>query len=293
VEKTRRRVRTGLRPLLILLALVSAGVAQQTKASPATAQDSTKKAWQMLEDGIASDDVDKRVIAIRVLGLLNGDSHAIELSEKALKDKDEKVRAAGATALGELRAKGSIPKLHAALKDDDVGVVMAAAHALHAMGDPAAYEVYYAVLTGERKSGASLLERQKQMLKDPKKIAQFGFEQGLGFIPFASIGYGVVKAVRKDDTSPVKAAAAKVLASDPDARSGKALEDATYADSATVRSAALDALARRDDPSLRKAAETAMNDENVAVRFTAAAAVVRLSTASKDSKAPQDKGSGQ
>jgi HEAT repeat protein len=278
VHDTLTKIRTGLASLAVLLAIVSAMAAQETKA----AQDSKAKAWQMLEDGIASDDTDKRVIAIRVLGLLNGDQHAIELSEKALKDHDEKVRAAGATALGEMRAKGSIPKLHQALKDDDVGVVMASAHALHAMGDPAAYEVYYAVLTGERKSGAGLLEQQKKMLKDPKKMAQFGFEQGLGFIPFASIGYGVVKAVRKDDVSPVKAGAAKVLASDPDPRSGKALEDATYADSATVRAAALDALARRDDPSLIKAAETAMNDENTSVRFTAAATVVRLSSKSKD-----------
>src|SRR5215467_13643570 len=132
VQEKRTKVRAGLAPL-VLLVLVAAGIAQEPKPA---AQNSKQKAWQMLEDGIASDDVDKRVIAIRVLGLLNGDSHAIELSEKALKDKDEKVRAAGATALGELGAKGSIPKLHQALKDDDVGVVMAAAHALHAMGDP-------------------------------------------------------------------------------------------------------------------------------------------------------------
>lgn len=278
MQGTKIRVRTSLATLAILLTLVSTAAAQDSKAA---AQDSKQKAWQMLEDAAASEDTDKRVIAIRVLGLLKGDSHAIEMSEKALKDKDEKVRAAGATALGEMGAKGSIPKLHDALKDSDVGVVMASAHALHAMGDPVAYEVYYAVLTGERKSGAGLLETQKKMLKDPKKMAQFGFEQGLGFIPFASIGYGVVKAVRKDDTSPVKAGAAKVLADDPDPRSGKALEEATFADSAIVRAAALDAIARRGDPSLTKAAETAMNDEEATVRFTAAAAVVRLSGNSK------------
>jgi HEAT repeat protein len=276
VQDTLTKIRTGLASLAILLASVSTAAAQETKAG----SNSKAKAWQMLEDGAASDDTDKRVIAIRVLGLLNGDRHAIELSEKALKDKDEKVRAAAATALGQMGAKGSIPKLHEALKDDDVGVVMASAHALHAMGDPVAYEVYYAVLTGERKSGAGLLEQQKKMLKDPKKMAQFGFEQGLGFIPFASIGYGVVKAVRKDDVSPVRAAAAKVLADDPDPRSGKALEEATFADSAIVRAAALDALARRGDPALINSAETAMNDENASVRFTAAATVVRLSGAS-------------
>jgi HEAT repeat protein len=274
VQEKRIKLKAGLAALMVLIGLVSAGVAQEPKPA---AQDPKQKAWQMLEDAVASDDTGDRVIAIRVLGLLKGDSHAIEMSEKALKDKNENVRAAGATALGEMDAKGSIPKLHEALKDDDVGVVMASAHALHAMGDPTAYEVYYAVLTGERKSGAGLLEQQKKMLKDPKKIAQFGFEQGLGFIPFASIGYGVVKAVRKDDTSPVKAAAAKVLAGDSDPRSGKALQEATYADSATVRAAALDAIARRGDPSLIKAAVTAMDDENTAVRFTAAATVIRLS----------------
>ncbi|HKF23384.1 MAG TPA: HEAT repeat domain-containing protein [Candidatus Angelobacter sp.] len=285
------KIKAGLAALMVVIALVSPAVAQEptpaTQEPKPAAQNPKAKAWQMIEDAVASEDTDKRVIAIRVLGLLKGDSRAIEMSEKALKDKNENVRAAGATALGELEAKGSIPKLHEALKDNDVGVVMAAAHALHAMGDPAAYEVYYAVLTGERKSGAGLLEQQKKMLKDPKKIAQFGFEQGLGFIPFASIGYGVVKAVRKDDTSPVKAAAAKVLAGDPDPRSGKALEEATFADSAVVRAAALDAIARRGEPSLIKAAETAMNDEEASVRFTAAAAVIRLSGT------PKEKDTGQ
>ena len=271
MQHTRVKIRT-LAPLVILLVLVST----------VAAQDSTKKAWQMLESGAAAEKPDDRATAVRVLGLLTGDSRAVKLAEKALQDPDEKVRAAGATALGQMDAKSSDQKLRAALKDDDVSVVMAAAHALHALGDPTAYEVYYAVLTGERKSGEGLLEKQKKMLKDPKKMAQFGFEQGLGFVPFASLGYGVIKAVRKDDVSPVRAGAAKVLAADPDPRSGKALEDAAFDNSWVVRVAALDAIARRGDPSLRKAAESAMTDDNAAVRFTAAATVVRLSTKSKD-----------
>ncbi|HMF91003.1 MAG TPA: HEAT repeat domain-containing protein [Candidatus Angelobacter sp.] len=266
MQQIRVTLRT-LASLVVLLALVSAGAAQN----------STAKAWQMLESGAAAEKPDDRATAVRVLGLLSGDSRAVKLAEKALQDPDEKVRAAAATALGQMGAKSSDQKLREALKDDDVGVVMAAAHALHALGDPTAYEVYYAVLTGERKSGEGLLEKQKKMLKDPKKMAQFGFEQGLGFVPFASLGYGVIKAVRRDDVSPVRAAAAKVLADDPDPRSGKALEDAASDNSWIVRAAALDAIARRGDPALIKAPELAMADENSAVRFTAAAAVVRLS----------------
>lgn len=253
-------------PLVVLLALAGLGAAQDFK----------QKAWQMLEAGAAAEDVDERATAVQVLGLLIGDRHAIELAEKALQDPDAKVRAAAATALGQMGAKGSIPKLREALKDEDVAVVMSAAHALHALGDPTAYEVYYAVLTGERKSGEGLLEKQKKMLRDPKKMAHFGFEQGLGFVPLASLGYGVVKAVRRDDVSPVRAGAAKVLASDPDPRSGQALVEAASDKSWTVRAAALDAIAQRGDPALRNAAESAMTDEKDAVRFTAAAAVVRL-----------------
>ena len=66
---------------------------------------------------------------------------------------------------------------------------LAAAHSLIELGDPLGYNVYYAILIGERKSGQGLLDKQKKMLSDPKKMARFGFEQGIGFVPFASIGY--------------------------------------------------------------------------------------------------------
>lgn len=68
-------------------------------------------------------------------------------------DSNVPVRAAAAEALGNVGAKSSAPKLVDALKTKDSGVVFAAASALYARGDPRAYEVYYAVLLGERKSG--------------------------------------------------------------------------------------------------------------------------------------------
>ena len=258
---------------LPLLVLLLAGVA--------AAKGPKQKAWQMLQAGATAKSTGERATAVRVLGLIQNDRQAVELAEKALQDEQAPVRAAAATALGQMGSKGSIPKLKEALKDQAVEVVMAATHSLRALGDATAYEVYYAVLTGERKSGAGLVEHQKQMLKDPKKMAQFGFEQGLGFVPFASVGYGVVKAVRRDDTSPVRAGAAKVLASDPDPRSGQALVEAATDKSWIVRAAALDALARRGDASLLEAIVAKMSDENDAVRYTAAAAVVRLATLPK------------
>ncbi len=96
-----------------------------------------------------------------------------------------------------------------ALSDKEPSVVLAAAHALQVLNDPAGYEVYYEVLTGERKSGESLLGQGMETLQNRNKMAKLGFEAGLGFIPLGDVGFSAVKAVRKDEASPVRAAAAK------------------------------------------------------------------------------------
>jgi len=162
-----------------------------------------------------------------------------------------------------------------------VSVVLSATDALFRLGDPAAFQVYYAVLLGEKKSGEGLVESQMKMLKDPKAMAQMGFEVGIGFVPFAGSGYRVFKAVAKDDASPVRAAAATKLAGDPDPRSGEALAKAAKDPKWIVRAAVVDAIARRGDPSLLNAVVPLLDDEDDAVKFSAAAAIVRLSAVSK------------
>lgn len=188
------------------------------------------------------------------------------------------VRISAATSLGKMNARDSIPSLIEALKDERVGVILAAASALRSLGDPSAYLVYYAVLTGERKSGEGLLAEQKKALSDPKKIAQLGFEQGIGFIPFAGLGLGAVKALTPDDDSPVRAATAVALATDPDPKSGEALVRAAQDKSWIVRAAALDAIARRNDSTLIPEIISALNDGRLEVKYTAAAAVYHLAT---------------
>jgi HEAT repeat protein len=145
---------------------------------------------------------------------------------------------------------------------------------LYQLGDKEAYAVYYAVLTGERKGGLSLTERQKKTIRDPKKMA----EMGLGFfpIPFAGLGYGVIKEITKNDASPAQAAAAKMLINDPDPKSKEALIKASMHKSWTVRVAAVDSLARRNDPSVIPQLEPTLSDDKHIVRYTAAAAIIRL-----------------
>jgi hypothetical protein len=120
------------------------------------------------------------------------------------------------------------------------------------------------------------MEEQKKMLHDPKKLAQFGFEQGVGFVPFGGIGLTVVKTLTKDDTSPVRAAAAKILANDPDVKSLAALEQATGDQSWIVQVAALAAIAQRNDVTALSTVAIRLDEPKDAVHCTAAAAYIHL-----------------
>jgi hypothetical protein len=254
-----------------LLVFAARGARAQTRMP--TPQE---KAWGILTEGMEGKNTGERSTAVRVLGLLPGDAEAAELAEDALGDEKAEVRAAAATALGQMGSQRSVAKLEEALNDKETSVVLAAASSLVLLKDKRGYEVYYAVLTGQRKTGQGLVAEQMKTLKDPKKMAEFGFEEGLGFVPFAGMGYTAFKMLTKDDASPVRAAAAKMLTNDPDPASGEALGDACSDKSWRVRVAALDAIARRGDPKLLREAEGAMSDGKAAVRYTAAAAVIRL-----------------
>jgi len=235
-----------------------------------------EQAWQILEEACTGDKSGDRATAIQVLGLIPNDARSARLAQNALTDERPEVRAAAAAALGNMHSRASIPKLKAAMDDQDPSVALAAAHALNLMHDNSAYEVYYEILNGERKAGKGLIASQTSMLRDPKKMAEFGFEEGIGFIPFAGIGWDAIKAIRKDDSSPVRAAAARVLARDPDPATTKALIEATGDKSWIVQLAALEALAKRNDPSALPTVNRYLSDEKGAIKFTAAAAVIHL-----------------
>src|SRR6266478_1269068 len=247
---------------------------QKSTATPNAGESPKEEAWRILGDACTGDRTIARVTAISVLGLMPDDAKARGIAEKALADDKPEVRSAAAVALGDMKSRTSIPKLKKALDDKDPSVALAAAHSLDLMHDHSAYEVYYEVLTGQRKAGRGLIASQTSILKDPKKMAHLGFEEGIGFIPFAGIGWGAIKAIRKDDSSPVRAAAAKVLAKDPDPAATKALADAVGDKSWLVRAAALEALAKRGDSSVLDTVRMYVSDEKDAVRYTAAAAQI-------------------
>ncbi len=250
-----------------------------TKTEPKTTLAS--KAWDLLRSGTKEKGADHRASAVRALSLLRGEKRAVALATLALSDPNAEVRTAAATALGELHATSAIPSLKEALADRELTVVLAAAHSLLSLKETSPYDVYYAILTGDRKGGG-MISGQVAILKDPKKMALLGLREGIGYIPFGDIGYTAVRTVTKDSSAPVRASAAKVLADDPDPVTQNMLAQEAVADkSELVRIAALEAVAKRGDPSAIEKIADALNDPKYGVRYAAAAAILHLDDVSR------------
>ena len=281
-------IRTGIAGLLILLGTRSVAQGQNPTPSPAEARanavrtpalpsETREKAWAILHEGLKDTNPDKRAKAARALGLLTGSAEAEKAAVFALKDGKPNVRLAAAVALGSMHAENAKGNLEEALGDSEPSVVLASANSLLLLHDDVGYDTYYEVLTGEKRAGKGLIKEQLDTLKDKKKVAQMGFEEGIGFIPFGGIGYEIFKTVTKNDASPIRAAAAKKLAHDPEPDAAEALAKAAADKDWKVRAAALDAIALREDASLVSRIVPSMDDKNDVVRFTAAACVAHLS----------------
>jgi len=250
-------------------------------ASTLQAVTGKEKAWAMFE-AAGSKSTSEHAIGIRALGLIRGNAHARELAEAGLEDSKPEVRIAAATALGQMRATQSIPKLQKLLSDDKLAVVMAAAHALRELKDnSSAYAVYYDVLTGGRKADG-MVARQLLTLHDPKEMTRIGAEVGMGYVPFVGIGWDAWRYTHKKDPNPVRAVAARLLAQDPDPATGLALVEATKDRDWIVRAAAIEAIAERGDPALGAKIELSFFDSNPHVRYVTAGAVIRLSTIAEE-----------
>lgn len=254
---------------------VSAG--QHETGQPTQSQNLQTKAWGILWEGAHADDTAKRSKAIHALGILYAYPEVVQLAEGGLKDNRPDVRSAAATALGEMHSTASITELENALSDKDVSVALAAGRSLLLLKNNSGYDIYFAVLTGKRKTGESLIRQELDQLDTPRKAAEFAFDQGIGFVPYAGYGMDVINALtKKRDGSAVRAVAATSLAHDPDLRSGQALVHACSDKNWIVRAAALQAIAERGNPSLAPQIELELSDSDDIVRYTAAAAILRL-----------------
>jgi HEAT repeat protein len=272
-----------LKPSLSVVAVCVSAICSLT-GCPAFAQAPVAQAWTVLHAGATDKSADQRQATMRVLRLIPGNAAAVALAEQGLKDKDGETRGAAALSLGAMDSKSAIPSLLAAANSDMEGaVVMAAAKSLIQLGDEQGYAVYYAILTGKRKSGEGLIGSQKEQLHElldhPEQMENMAFEQGMGFVPFGGIGLQAFQTIHDSEAKGplVKATAIKILAKDPDPVTTKALVAAIHDKEWVIRAAAYDALARRGDSSLLPDLPAGLKDPKVEVRMTAAAAIIHLS----------------
>ena len=245
-----------------------------TVALPQSLQD---QAWEILQTGQTEKAASNRGSAVAALGLLRDDPRAVEFAEKALADKKTGVRAAAANGLGQMGSRSSIPLLKEALADKQPRVCSAAANSLLSLGDPAGYDFYYEVLTGERKSGEGIIPEKKKLISDRREVTLLALGTAAGFAPYAGYAWMIYRELSHDYVSPIRINALKKLENDRDPQIEKGLLRGASDKHWRVRVAALSTIARHEEPSLIPAIEAHMKDKKAAVRYTAAAAVLRLS----------------
>jgi HEAT repeat protein len=237
------------------------------------------QAWQVLRDGLADPKVLNRANAVQALSLVSNNRTAERLAVHALHDEHQSVRAAAATSLGQMHATRAIPALKETLADKEISVVLAATYALYTLKDKSAFSIYYAILMGDKKASEGMVQAQLDRLKDPKKMAELGVQEGLGFVPFGGMGFEAYKQISKRDDSPARTAAARFLAHDPDPVSEDALLQSALADeNESVRKASLDALAERGNPVCIARLVKNLTDVKAAVRYRTAAVIIHLSS---------------
>jgi HEAT repeat protein len=256
--------------MIALFLLVTSYNAVTTPESAAA-----KQAWTILQEGAADKSANRRSDAVHALGLIH-DHRAQILAEDALSDPDKGVRSEAATSLGRMEARSARAKLRSCLNDKEVQVVLACTNSLYILKDPVAYDVYYALLTEQRKSSKGLLQSQLDTLRDRKQLEKLAFETGIGFVPYGGMAWTAIKTIAHDDISPVRALAAERLATDPDPRSEEALTAYLGDRKTRVREAVIEAIAKRRDPKLLKSVVDLLDDDIGSVRYEAAAAVICL-----------------
>jgi HEAT repeat protein len=239
------------------------------------------EAWKTLQGGITENNANKRKLALSAMVVAGSQPRAVRMAASLLKDKEVDVRAAAASALGEMNARTAIPPLVEALEDDAPEVNFAAARSLWNLGDRRGRDILLAVLAGQRGDSPGILKETmrdaKRRLRNPAGLAMLGVKESAGmFLGPAAMGITVFEELRKDDSAAARTLSAAALATDRDPATIKALEEALDDKNWVVRAAVAKALAvRRNRASIPKIAAM-LEDKQDGARYMAAAAIVRL-----------------
>jgi len=293
-----------LRAIVLLLTLcITLPTLAQTPTPPAPdADDSTSQiapgqspnelrtsAWQLLTDAAADPKhAQTRIQSLAALGLLGANPRSLKLIETAMADPDVDVRTAAALAAGQTHARAILPALRHLLKDPEPQVAYSAALALWRNGDRSGKSLLIAVVDGDRRSNATLLNGTEhdidKTLHSPSALAKIGISEGAGLLlgPFG-IGIAAYNYIARNGGNSARATALEALAQNPTDRTEAlrktfvaALDDKDPA----LRAAAARALALYHTPATAAAISHQFYDSKAPVRLNAAAAYLICSGAS-------------
>jgi HEAT repeat protein len=260
-----------------------AAPAEGQKAAPPKSNAALRdQAWGMLRDGAGSENARTRSDTISALAGLSESHEAISLVQQGLKDKETKLRLLAATSLGGMKARSAIPQLRESLNDPSGEVSFAAAQSLWKMDDRSGRDLLYEVISGERKVKPgvirSKMNKAGEIVHDPKAMLLIGINEASGALlgPF-SLGVSFAEEYAKNNSAPVQALCAQMLARDDRPNTISVLSDALHDKNWSVRAAAMRSLAElHRSEFIPQFADTMENDKNGALRFVAAATIVRL-----------------
>lgn len=284
----------AIRCIVIAALLVPPLAAENTSSNQVNCPHrAVHSAWQVLTSAIQDHSAIHRQNAIGALSTLPPWSSTVRLLTNALKrDKDDRVRAAAAAALGTIKAEKAIPDLRAALDDEQVAVRFAAAQSLWKMGDHSGRDVLLNVLEGESSPGGGMNKMIRQQwddatgkLHDPQALAWMGAEEASGAFlgPFA-IGVTMAEQLTKDKGAPARVLSASMLASDHNPKTVRDLDESLGDNNWVVRVAAVKALGAHSCVRLIPDLTPFLDDKHDELRFAAATSILRIAAATRTNK---------
>ena len=246
--------------------------------APKTPADLKAQAWTMLSTALADlKHPDTRIQALAALGMLGSNPRSLKMIADSMADHDVDVRTAAVLAAGLSKDRNLIAPLRHMLDDKEPQVVFSAATTLWKMGDHSGEDILMAVVDGERKPGATLvngaMHTANEDLHNPSTLAKIGALQGASML-LGPFGFGITayEYIKKNGGESARVLALEQIAQERTEPIRKELVAALGDKDPTVRAAAAKALGSYRDKPTAAAIANLFDDPKLPVRLTAAAA---------------------
>jgi len=260
--------------------------------TPAQLQD---EAWKLLTSAVADPKhADTRIQALAALGQMGSNPRSLKLIEAAIEDRDVDVQTAAILAAGQTKAASIVPAIHRELNSKEPQVAFTAALSLWKMGDHSGEDILAAVVDGERRASATLINGTEhdmdKTLHSPSELAKIGVIQGAGLL-LGPFGFGITayEYIKKNGGDSARVNAIEALSQEKSDGIRKVLLAALGDKDLGVRAAAAKALASYHQPDISAAIAKLFYDPKQPVRLTASASYLISANASPESPKPNER----